>query len=585
MISHLLTRAANVLAIAVTFGLLAGWTHSLELLVAHRVLNELVWFSRDFVWMSPIAYTIVLIPLALLLAVVAAFVHRPWVSRITVFACALVAFFGVLLPFSQIARIASLLLAAGAAFQVARTGPSPAFFRRAAAVGLVVVAVLALALPRWRDLESRRALAALPSANEPRTNVLFIILDTVRAASMGLYTAGDSTTPRLDQWARDGVVFDNAYAVAPWTLPSHASLFTGRYGGETPADWKTPLDRADSTLAEVFRARGYATAAFMANMHYTSWDSGLDRGFAVYRDYRRSWWQLLRSSSWTQTAIFDQLRNARSARDVFSAVLHPDLSIDIKHTFDRKLGNEVTTQFLDWQRTNPDRPFFAVLNYFDAHQPYFAPAQFQHFPRTGGTARYKAAIAYLDANIDAILGELRRRSILDRTLVIVTSDHGELFNEHGLSGHAHNLYRNVLHVPLVVRLPSVVPAGRRIATAVSLRDLAATIVDLAGARAPIPGSSLRQTWADSTAHVSLSFAEVSKAPNVDSTYPTAKGPMKALLDDSTHYIRNGDGSDQLFAFRADTSESIDVLRRNPAAALVWRARVDSILSARLAVRR
>ena len=587
-------RALDVLAIAVTAGVAAGWVHMLELMFARHLQHELVWFSRDFIWMAPIAYTLVLLPAALILAVAAVMSRSTLVQAIGVFCLSCVAIFGVLLPYSQVARIASLVLAGGAAFQFARLASAAPEkwclrFRRLALGGMILVALMALVLPRWHDGAANRAIKAVPvsTAPSPPANVLLIILDTVRAANLSLYGAPDSTTPRLDQWAQDATVFDAAYAVAPWTLPSHASLFTGRYAGEVTADWKTPLDRSDSTLAELFRVRGYATGGFMANMHYTAWDSGLDRGFATYEDYRRSWWQLLRSSAWTQTQLFDQLRSASSLGEAADAILHPDLSIDLKHTFDRKIAREVTGQFLDWQADIGQRPFFAVLNYFDAHQPYYAPREFQHFPRTqGDAARYDAAIAYLDGTLDSIFQELRQRNVLDNTVVIVTSDHGELFNEHGLSGHAHDLYRNVLHVPLFVRFPQAVPTGRRVLRTVSLRDLPATILDITSlSGASVPGHSLRSYWIDSAGIGSPVLAEVSRAPNVSNTYPTAKGPMQALFDDSTHYIRNGDGAEELYRYRDDAPETTNLAASSQVVSAPWRARVDSILLSRRGSRR
>lgn len=584
-----LGRAVDVLAMAISVGITAGWVHTLELSVARYLQHQLVWFSRDFVWMSPVAYTLLLLPAALLLSIGAVLIPGVRIRSVSLFLLAWVAIFGVLLPYSQLARIAALVLAAGVAVQLARithAAPERWFrrFRRFALGGAAVVTLLGIGLPKWRANVSTRAVAAVPvpTSPSPPANVLLIILDTVRAASMSLYGAADSTTPRLQAWARDATVFDDAYAAAPWTLPSHASLFTGRYPGELTADWKTSLDRSDSTLAELFRGRGYTTAAFMANMHYTAWDSGLDRGFATYEDYRLSWWQLVRSSAWTQTRLFDQLRAAKSLGAAVSAFVHPDLSIDIKHTFDRKRAGEVTRQFLDWQAGVAPRPFFAVLNYFDAHQPYYAPPRFHYFPKDeSGTSRYSAAIAYLDASIDSILVELQRRNALDNTLVIVTSDHGELFDEHGLTGHAHNLYRNVLHVPLLLRFPPAVPSAQRVTRTVSLRDLPATIIDLAAlSHATVPGHSLRAAWTDSTPQLSPVLAEVSQAPNVNTTYPTAKGPMKALLDDSVHYIRNGDAVEELYRYRVDSPETANLAASSATAAAPWRARVDSILASR-----
>ncbi|MBV6519945.1 MAG: hypothetical protein MNPFHGCM_00048 [Gemmatimonadaceae bacterium] len=581
--------ALDVLAIAVAAGVVAGLIHWAELQFARHVLHHLVWFSRDFVWMSPIVYTLLLLPLAGIFAILATVVARPWVVSLAAFFLFWVATFGVLLPYSEVARIASLVLAAGIAIQLARwlhAAPDRWLprYRLFASAGAILVVAMALVLPRWRAHTADSALSAIPvsAAPEPPPNVLLIILDTVRAASMSLYGASVPSTPRLDAWARDAVVFDEAYSTAPWTLPSHASLFTGRYAGEVTADWKTPLDRADSTLAEQFRARGYATGAFMANMHYTAWDSGLERGFIAFDDYRRSWAQLVRSSSWTQTRMYDELLGASSLQDVLQALLHPNLSIDMKHTFDRKYARQVSRQFLDWQAGLGQRPFFAVLNYFDAHQPYYSPRQFQQRVRDNeGMSGYAAAIAYLDTSIDSVLIELQRRNTLDNTLVIVTSDHGELFDEHGLTGHAHNLYRNVLRVPLMIRFPPAVPQGTRIAKAISLRDVAATIVDLTDlSQAAVPGTSLRVTWTDSASRTSPVLAEVSRAPNVDLSYPTAKGPMKALLDDSTHYIRNGDGTEELYRYREDAFEARNLESHSSGSSLPWRALVDSFLAVR-----
>jgi hypothetical protein len=250
----------------------------------------------------------------------------------------------------------------------------------------------------------------------------------------------------------------------------------------------------------------------------------------------------------------------------------------------------VAAEFLLWQRdvTTQQRPFFAFLNFFDAHQPYNAPPLFRQFnsgyrPIDG----YRSAILYLDATIDSVLNTLRARGILDNTIVVVASDHGELFNEHGLSGHAHNLYRNVLHVPLIIRFPNRVPVNRRVAQAVSLRDLPATIVDLAGLPAmTLPGRSLATTWApgaqQSLAPVSTALAEVTKAPNVDPMLPTARGSLGAVIGETQYYIRGPLREEALFNYRADLVDSLNLaLTADSASALApWRARMDSLLQAR-----
>ena len=110
-------------------------------------------------------------------------------------------------------------------------------------------------------------------------------MDTVRAGNLSLYGYLRPTTPRLEQFAKTGVRFDRAIAAAPWTLPSHAAMFTGRFPHEISADFRAPLDSARLTLAEAMRARGYMTAGFVANTYYCNAENGLGRGFAHYEDY------------------------------------------------------------------------------------------------------------------------------------------------------------------------------------------------------------------------------------------------------------------------------------------------------------
>ena len=577
-----LQRALDVIVLTIAFGIAAGFVHTAELAVAQLVQGELVWFSRDFIWMSPIAYTLVLLTGGLLLAILALTSGSRWLLALAVFSTATAAVFGVMLPYSAIARIVSLFLAAVIGVQLARltlASPTRALrgARRFAVAGGLVVCTLALAMPGLRRWRENRALAsAMETGDAP--SILVIILDTVRAASFGLYNGAPATTPRLSEWAREGTVFDNAYAPAPWTLPSHASFFTGRYAPELSADWEVPLGSGDSTLAQVVGARGYATGAFVGNMHYTAWDSGLDRGFATYQDYRLTRRQVLYSSSYTQTRLFRHLRSSRSLGEALREFRDLDFSIDPKHFFDPKRADEVSVSFLDWQQSLGSRPFFAFLNYFDAHRTYYSPREFKTFPRSkSGMHEYHAAIAWLDSQVGGVLDSLRARGALDRTVVIVTSDHGELFEEHNLSGHAHNLYRNVLWVPLYVRFPNRVPANRRVDATVSLRDLPATIVDLAGvAAAPFPGTSLATTWSGASS-ASPAFAEVRRAPNVSSAYPTSRGSITSLTDSSGHYIRYGDGAEELFAWRVDPAETRNLAAGDNGATERWRTRLDSLM--------
>ncbi len=390
--------------------------------------------------------------------------------------------------------------------------------------------------------------------------MLLVVLDAVRAKSFGVTNPLAGTTPRLTQWAASSALFDRAFSVAPWTLPSHASMFTGRYAGELTADWTVPLDDSFPVLADRFRAAGYATAGFVANLHYTSYDSGLDRGFVHYDDYQINWRQLLASSSYTQTNLFDRLLLPGSWREKIAAVLHPDLSIVPQHRYHLRLADEVGGAYLKWQ-SRQTRPTFAFVNVMDAHLPYSAPLAMRrrYPPLERGEKDYFASIRYLDQQVDRVFTTLAQRGVLDRTIVVITSDHGELLGEHGLTGHARSMYKDVLHVPLIVRYPPSVPAGTRIRRAVSLRDLAATISDLAGVdRDPIPGVSLVNAWRDTSVALSPALGEVRKQPNALGDYPTSKGALKALATEDWFYILNeGTDVEELYAYTADPDEEVD----------------------------
>ena len=549
---------------AVAAGMLAGWLHWLIITWERLGRGNLIWFSRDFAWQAPIAYALLFLVAGCALAFVIGVSPRLLPDHVLGFVFTVLGAFGLLLPFPQIARLAALALAVGLGVVVSRMVRSdPAGWRRrvprlAMGLSLLTLGALALILGKRATAESR-ATASLPDARAGAPNMLLIILDTVRAASLSLYGHQVPTTPALERWASEGVVFDWAIAPAPWTLPTHGSLFTGLPAGDLSGSWTRPLDRAHRTLAEVFAAHGYATIGITANHHYTAFDSGLDRGFQLYRSYRTTFVQLMLSTSYTQTALFDDLITARSVSSAWKALSNPDLSIEPKHTSHRRTADLVTEPFLEWQAKSAGRPFFAFLNYFDAHQGYYSPPDFPAVATgRGGKVAYQNAIAWLDSNIDKVLSTLRERGVLDNTVIVITSDHGELFGERKLFGHAHNLYLNTLRVPLVIRYPARVEGGKRIGRAVSLTNLGSTLLDLAGIDERFPGATLTELMADSTAPIGDVISEVFRAPNVNPAYPTAKGDLVAIFDDQWHVILNPDSKEEIFRYREDEVEANDL---------------------------
>ena len=393
-------------------------------------------------------------------------------------------------------------------------------------------------------------------------NVLLIILDTVRAASLSLY-GGRADTPNLNALGESGVVFDRAVSTAPWTLPSHASIFTGLWPHEHGADWRVALDRRATTLAEVMAQHGYRTGGFVANLVFTSREHGLNRGFQVYRDYRRSPGALLRSASLVQTITT-------------SAVLRRLTGIE--EVVGRKHGAQVNEEFLDWEAGIGDRPWFAFLNYYDAHEPYLPRAPYEaryssglpprrfdemrYWNVEGGIsdwldlsreqveaerAAYEEVIAGLDADVGALLAELRRRGDLERTIVVLTSDHGELFGEHDTHVHGNSVYWRTIHVPLVMSWPGHLPAGQRITEPVSLRDIGATVLGLAFPDAPtsFPGTPL--PTANNTARPrDLVLSELSLEEFTRADRPMRNGALQSVTGFDWQYTRAGNGYEEVF---------------------------------------
>jgi len=555
-----------VLALAVGVGVATGLVEGLVMLARHAIFGQVIFASRHVWWMTPIAYGVIFATVGLALAAATLVVPALFRSHAATFF--LVAF-GVgclLLPIGQLSRVAAAVLAIGVGVQAAtfaRRHPPRA--RRTLVWGIAGLAVVAAAggLAVEARLRSDAFDGEFQVSGEGAPNVLIVVWDTVRAASLSLYGHTSPTTPNLEALAAESVVFDHAFSTSPWTLPGHATLFTGYYPHEMSGSWFERLDGRQLTLAEVFRRAGHATGGFVANHHYTSYDSGLARGFDTYRDYVVSLEQIMASSALTQTPSGWDLLRARSLGQALGALRMSNWTVEQKRGSDRKHSDEVNAEFLTWLDGLDGRPFFAFLNFFDAHEGYWSPPEFRdRFAETWEGA-YEAAIAYQDDRLGLLLEELDRRGVLDNTLVVITSDHGEMFGEHGLNGHAKALYIPTLHVPLIIRYPAQLHAAR-VAQDVSLRDVPATILDLAGLQvAPgLPGESLRRTWAQEPLQAEdvTVMAEVQEGRNNPPEDPISRGAMRAVMSGGWQLILNGDGEEELFEYRGPQA-TVDVVDR------------------------
>jgi arylsulfatase A-like enzyme len=495
----------------------------------------------------------------------------------------------ILLLSSQLHRGAAILIALGVGVQGVRILSSRRVkLDRIVAVTLPFLAglvlLLGLGVTGWSFLQEKRAVSRLVPSRSGAPNIILIVLDTVRRASMSLYGYQRNTTPALERWARRGVLFDHAIATASWTLPSHASMFTGQLPGAMSAGWLTPLDAHYPVIAERLRDDGYLTAGFVANILYGNRSFGLARGFIHYEDYRVTPGEVLVNSS-VGRALSEShvIRRLAGYHDILG----------------RKPGASITDDFLGWREQNPDRPYFAFLNYFDAHQPYLPPADLaESFGPTGQRdfgllelrpymgkiaqaeqslsveqahaeqSAYDATLAYLDREMDRLLTALDRQGQLTNTIVIITSDHGEQFREHGLFDHGNSLYRFAIEVPLLM-VGGDLPNNAVVATPVSLQNIPATIMALTRARGEaMPGQSLTD-----------SVREASPRPVISQT--SGPGPARrfeSIIADGYHAIWSADTT-ELYSFSGDPDESADLARTVDGGTILrsLRLRLDSLV--------
>jgi len=302
-------------------------------------------------------------------------------------------------------------------------------------------------------------------ARDPRPNVLLISMDTTRSDHLSAYGYERPTSPRLTALAGQGVRVEAAYAPSATTGPSHATLFTGLPPiGHGVRKNGLPLAASFVTLAERLSGLGYETGGVVSSF-VLSGRFGYGQGFDVFDD------DFSRADTPEVTTIWE-------GREVAGRF------------YGR--ADDTTRRALGWLegRPHPERPFFLFVHYFDPHDPYVPPPDFRPpFAPTPKEALklnrtiflYDTLLAYTDREIGRLLDALDDMQVSDDTLVVVTGDHGEGLMAHGHMYHGVHVYEEAVRVPLIVRWPGHVPAGRVVSTPFALVDLAPSILELIGA--------------------------------------------------------------------------------------------------------
>ena len=447
------------------------------------------------------------------------------------------------------------------------------------------VVLLAAGVPAWQFAREASVLRSLPPAQGASPNVLLIVVDTLRADHLSAYGYARNTSPNLARIAAQGVMFDNAIAPASWTVPSHASLLTGVY----PHDHRTELDydvlgTQWPTVGEVLLGKGYRTAAFSANVLNFSRGCGLARGFIHFEDYYGA----------KPTTLLTRVPLAWRMQLWLQR-------FGLRDFIGRQDAADINRRALAWIDRDK-RPFFVMLNYFDVHDPYRPPEPYRHAFTTqadpGGSistlfdkvevpdkrtmaaemAAYDGGIRYVDDQIQNLMNALRDRSLLDNTIVVITSDHGEAFGEHNFVSHRNGLYREVIHVPLIVWNPKTVPAARHISRPVSLVDIPRTLIEFAapGFHGSFPGRPLQTLWAGggSQGEWPEPLSELAQV-SFRRRYPNYAGPVRSVIGPEYQYISQKSG-ELLFDWSRDPKERHNVCLVQPNACASLRAKLNSI---------
>jgi arylsulfatase A-like enzyme len=402
-------------------------------------------------------------------------------------------------------------------------------------------------------------------------NVLLLTLDTLRADHLGCYGYQRKNSPQIDAFAEVATLFPRAYAAASWTLPSHASLFTGKYPAEHGARtfkredgraWEGALDESQLTLAEALKAEGYRTAAFVGNTVYLKPRFRLDQGFDSYFNER---------------------------------------------TYARTLTRLVVEWLQEHQAAGTEDPFFLFANYVDTHNPYnvgkrrddpgfleegkqrnsyplyeeLRPWILQRKEPFPGEKlqllidQYDTSIYNLDAELGFLFQSLEQLGLYDDTLIVLTSDHGEFFGEHELIDHGKDLYQEVLRVPLIVKYPGQ-REGRVDDTLVSGVHVPQLVVSQLPRRvaernlrhfprAPGRGAVLGENYFTMPYDFNRNPWERERFDRVRTAF--YEWPYK--------YIRDSTGAHELYDLEQDPGETVNLYDREPKVAQRLAARLEA----------
>ena len=394
---------------------------------------------------------------------------------------------------------------------------------RALSAVAILAAIGMWVLPRGNDSDAPR-----------QPNVILISIDTCRADHLGCYDSTSKLTPNIDRFAAGATVFTNTVSAVPLTLPSHATMLTGKIPlghGVHGNGLFVPSEHL--TLPEILREEGYDTGAIVSAvvLHRRH---GLKQGFETYHD---------------------QLVEAGGRRPE----IHAETTSNLAAGWIQKRIN--------------DQPFFLFLHYFDPHEPYRAPGGFAERYGPSDAEQYAAEIAYTDQWIGKLFDSLKRSGLYESSLIIVTSDHGEMLGDHGEIDHGFFVYDPAIKVPLIVKLPGQ-REGRRVGGTAGLVDITPTVCSVVGATPPdgIQGRDLGPQLRGESAGEDRYLYSESLRPLI---FYNAH-PLSALVGTRWKYIHSA--RPELYDLSVDPSESNNLAQSQPDQAMLLSRKLRAVFA-------
>lgn len=410
-----------------------------------------------------------------------------------------------------------------------------------------------------------------PQANALATmpNVILITMDTVRSSNLQLYGYPRETVPNLTRLAPTSIVYDKATTHSAWTLPSHQTIFTGRYPSELSASWGCKELQDDHlTLAEILKKRGYHTGAVVGGPFCTRWH-GLSQGFDYYEDH------LPRSMP-----FLSQLVN-RLIPNLFSSV-------------GKRRADQINDFVFRWLEKNSDSPFFLFINYFDAHlrlnPPYPYRLTFEgafnpirgfflsqgdmEFDVTQGKRKlseaeekhwvtlYDGEIRFMDSELGRLFDKLKELGVYENTMLVITSDHGHSYGEHNLAGHSGWIFEEVMRVPLIIRYPGGKPGGTRMKERFGLVNLFSLILN----ELDIPVPTTAHSYEPDNGMEPFILENGREHPLWRLDYPYAGKNLRAIYQGQYKLVTVEGKAAELYDLIKDPEESINLLDRESAVA-------------------